>query len=240
MNLFHRFQNQIIPSILITGMVLAGTASPDASAEGLLGDSSLLDRIESRAAEREEVLNGLHDMADQVAGQIEEHHADREERISSAIDDLMGAMSSAEKALEDLIKATVSGEEISWTDQRLKWDSILKATSKIVGIPFENVENIANALIYQTTRWFSGEFVGGYQMLRFTTSPNTSAGRAKYFDNLYRAYRNDPKAFKELYGMMIESGDFDEDGIKSAMESRMKKNEGVSSVKELSARFEAP
>ena len=83
MNLFHRFQNQIIPSILITGMVLAGTASPDASAEGLLGDSSLLDRIESRAAEREEVLNGLHDMADQVAGQIEEHHADREERISS-------------------------------------------------------------------------------------------------------------------------------------------------------------
>ena len=159
---------------------------------------------------------------------------------SSAIDDLMGAMSSAEKALEDLIKATVSGEEISWTDQRLKWDSILKATSKIVGIPFENVENIANALIYQTTRWFSGEFVGGYQMLRFTTSPNTSAGRAKYFDNLYRAYRNDPKAFKELYGMMIESGDFDEDGIKSAMESRMKKNEGVSSVKELSARFEAP
>lgn len=159
---------------------------------------------------------------------------------SSAIDDLMGAMSSAEKALEDLIKAAVSGEEISWTDQRLKWDSILKATSKIAGIPFENVENIANAVIYQTTRWFSGEFVGGYQMLRFTTSPNTSAGRTKYFDNLYRAYRNDPKAFKELYGMMIESGDFDEDGIKSAMESRMKKNEGVSSVKELSKRFEAP
>lgn len=159
---------------------------------------------------------------------------------SSAIDDLAKAMKKAETAVTDMIEAEGSGEPINWNDQRLKWDSILKAVSKVAGVPMENVENLFNAAVLQVSRRVAGEYLGTYSYLRLTTSATSSAGKGKYYDNLYAAYRNDPKAFRELYAMMIESGDFNEAAVKAAMENRMKATEGVSSVKDLSERFEAP
>lgn len=157
---------------------------------------------------------------------------------SSAIDDLANAFKKAGKSLSSIWEDASSGEAVDWNEQRLQWDSVLKAASKITGKPYENIENLFNATFHRAAVAADGKHWGTYAYLRLTTSPNS--GSASYYDNLYDAYRNDKDAYEGICRSMIESGDFTEDKIKNAMESRMKKSEGVESVKDLGERYLAP
>lgn len=58
-------------------------------------------------------------------------------------------------------------------------------------------------------------------------------------DILYNAMKNDREAYEIIYADLVENG-FDPEKISGAMESRMKKDQGVESVEDLTQRFLAP
>ncbi|MBO7669837.1 MAG: hypothetical protein J6S60_04530, partial [Oscillospiraceae bacterium] len=110
--------------------------------------------------------------------------------------------------------------------------------AKFAGIPADNVRKLATSAARTYFVKTEGKYVGGYDALRLTSDPSKYAN--DYYDLLYDAYRNDNAAYKEIYGEMIDSGRFDADKIKTAMENRMKKTQGVTKASELDARYMNP
>lgn len=157
---------------------------------------------------------------------------------ASAIDDLANAFLKSGKALGDVWESVSQGEEVKWNELRLKADSIADAATKVVGVPYENVVNLFNAVFRWGALGVGGEYLGQYAYLRLTASPSGSSG--DYYDLLYKAYKAGDGTYETLYRKMLESGDFAENKIKSAMETRMKKAEGVKSISDLSERYLAP
>lgn len=159
-----------------------------------------------------------------------------DEITSSSINDLLNAFSKAGSALGDTWETVSTGGKVDWNAQRLQTDSVLKAVSKVAGVPFENIENLFNAIYRKAAIAATGKFRGTYAYLKLTTAPTKTA---PYYNNLYDAYRNDTAAYEAIYADMIGNG-FDESKIRAAMEKRMKDAAGVSSAGELENRFLAP
>jgi len=159
-----------------------------------------------------------------------------DEITSSSINDLLNAFSKAGSALGDTWKTVSTGGKVDWNAQRLQTDSVFKAVSKVAGVPFENIENLFNAIYRKAAIAAAGKFRGTYAYLRLTTAPTKTA---PYYNNLYDAYRNDTAAYEAIYADMVKNG-FDESKIRAAMEKRMKDAAGVSSAGELENRFLAP
>lgn len=159
-----------------------------------------------------------------------------DEVTSSSINDLLKAFSKAGASLGKTWESVSKGEPVNWNAQRLQWDSVVKAVSKTAGVPFENVENLFNAIYRMSAIAAAGKYKGTYAYLRLTKDPSDTGA---YYDNLYGAYKNDKTAYEEIYADMTANG-FDAGKIKTAMEKRMKKSEGVESVKDLGERYLAP
>ena len=156
----------------------------------------------------------------------------------SAISDVATKLLQASKTLDGAFEGIANGEPVDWNEMRLKLEPVIDSVSKLYGIPEENVKNLFNMVYRQTATRSAGEYAGEYAYLRLTASPSSKSG--EYYDNLYKAYQNSPDEYREILQDMIGSGDFAEDKIKSAMESRMKKSQGVSKVDELDQRWMAP
>jgi hypothetical protein len=144
-------------------------------------------------------------------------------------------MNKAVNSLSDIWATVSNGESVDWNDQRIKWDQVIGAASKMLGVPYDNVANLFEAIFLHSAKAAQGEYAGTYAYLRLTTSSSSNAGA--YYDLLYRAYKNDYGAHKMLYNKMVSDG-FDPDKIKTNIEKRMKTEQGVNSVKELSHRYE--
>ena len=78
-----------------------------------------------------------------------------------------------------------------------------------------------------------------YRMDKFWLSLNTSANTKRFVDILYNAYKNDQDAYKIIYADMVDSG-FDVEKIQKGMDDRLKADQGVNSVDELTQRFLPP
>lgn len=137
----------------------------------------------------------------------------------------------------DTAKTLAQGEKLDWNDARLKADSYIDDMSKLLGIPYENVNNLFNALFLQSAKAIRGKYLGEYASLKWTASRTGDSG--KYYDLLYKAYLDDNAAYEEMYADMIDSG-FDADKIRNAMESRMKASQGVSYAEDLDRRYYSP
>lgn len=157
---------------------------------------------------------------------------------ASALDDMGNAFIKGGKALADIWKSVSAGEKVNWNESRLKLDSTMDALTKVAGVPFENVTNLFNAVFRDAAIAAAGKYEGTYAYLRLTASPASKSG--DYYDNLYGAYTADRDAYERIYASMIESGDFTAEKIKGAMETRMKKAQGVDSVKDLENRYLSP
>lgn len=157
---------------------------------------------------------------------------------ASALDDLFNAFIKSGKTLGDVWESVSQGEKVKWNELRLKADSIADAVTKVVGLPYENVVNLFNAFFRWGALGVRGKYLGEYTYLRMTASPAGSSG--DYYDLLYDAFKAGDDSYETLYREMVESGDFAENKIKSAMETRMKKEEGVNSIADLSERYLAP
>ena len=104
------------------------------------------------------------------------------------------------------------------------------------GVPLKNVEKLTKAVLTNAFR-ASGKYVGEYYALRVMGT--VDAYKQAHYDNLYKAYKNDKAQYQEIYNNLIDNG-VTEKAIKDAMESRMKSEQGVSSVKELESRYLSP
>ncbi len=158
---------------------------------------------------------------------------------ASSINDAATALINAGKVVSGLLADIKDPEaQVDFNKYRLKLDGVADAVSKMGGIPYENVLNLGKAIFRHGARALEGDYMGQYRYLQLTTDPNGSY-KGDYYDLLWEAYRKDKKAHAELYRQMVEDG-WDPDKIKSAIENRMKKAEGVESVKDLKERYTAP
>lgn len=167
----------------------------------------------------------------------------------SVLDTLTDVGSGAVKEVGAVVKVV---RQMTSADEETDWESFARETyaaaedvSVALGIPVGNAKKMLTAAAQWTMVLTHGKWVGNYYALRIEQNPADS--RAAFYDLLYRAYKSgDSKQYKELYDIMADNDDFatssqtPEEAIKSAMESRMKKAEGVSSVKELKQRYKAP
>lgn len=158
---------------------------------------------------------------------------------TSALTDAGTALVNAGKTLSGLVKDIGDPEkEPDFNSVRLKLDSVADATSKALGIPYENVLNLGKAVFRHGAKWLKGDYMGQYRYLQLTTDPGGSY-KGDYYDLLWQAYRKDMEAHRTLYRQMVADG-WDPEKIKDAMEKRMKDEQGVKSVKDLKNRYQAP
>lgn len=156
----------------------------------------------------------------------------------TALTDTLQSFSGLSELVGRLVKNAAAGEEIGWNAARLELDGYLDDISKAVGVPYENIMNLFNAVYRQVSVKISGKYLGEYQALKLTEDPEKHS--ADYYNVLYAAYRGDAGAYEEIYADMVQSGSFPEEKIKSAMEKRMKNDQGVESVQDLESRYLSP
>ena len=116
--------------------------------------------------------------------------------------------------------------------------SFLAELSRLFGLPVANLKRdiqgtITSAAIETDDYWLQ------YQIDKALLNMGYSGNRQTFMDILYSASVNDREAYEQIYGDMVANG-ITADQIKSSMESRMARDQGVESVSDLSRRYLAP
>lgn len=155
----------------------------------------------------------------------------------SAITDTIQSLSNLAEMVRRICENAVSGEGINWNKERLNLDGYLDDLSKAAGIPYENVVNFAKMIFRNVAIAGSGKYKGEYAYLKLTTDPEKYSG--DYYDLLYKAMKRSETDYKDIYNDMLDFG-FDEKKISTAMETRMKKEQGVKKAEDLKNRYLVP
>ncbi len=134
-------------------------------------------------------------------------------------------------------QSVLKGEDVDWKGMLYQLDDSADDISKVAGVPYENVLNLFNAVARWALIGTMGRYQGEYAALHLTT--NADKSQAVYMDLLYKAMENDREAYNKLWSQMVKDG-FDQEKIKSALESRMKKAQGVTKTSELEERYVTP
>ena len=116
--------------------------------------------------------------------------------------------------------------------------NLFAEVARLWGIPVANLKRDVKS-IAMTTVTESDNYVGQYYMEKASLNLNYENNGKTFFDILYNSYTNDEEAYDIIYNDMVEGG-IDKERIRKAMESRMKKAEGVDEVKLLEERFYHP
>ena len=110
--------------------------------------------------------------------------------------------------------------------------------ARLYGLPVANVKRDIKAAV--TTYAIETEnYLMQYRIEKAMLNINFESNRKNFIDILYNAYNNDMKAYNLIYNDLIKSG-VDAEKIKSGMETRMKKAEGVEKATELKKRYMTP
>ena len=138
-------------------------------------------------------------------------------------------------------EAMQSDKDINWETYARRTYDTLESFSNVAGLPVANVRKTVTAIAQNAIASKYGKkqkYIGDYYALRLTSDPERY--KSDYYDLLYKAHNRDWSQYKDLYNIMLESGHFTQETIKSNMESRMKKSENVTSVKDLNQRWLPP
>ncbi len=128
-----------------------------------------------------------------------------------------------------------TGKDVDYEQLARKAWTAAEDTLKLMGVPLENATTMITSVAKQVMTASMGPYIGDYYALRVGADPDSS--KAAFYDNLYACWKKAPNStMRELYDIMLQDG-FTPDGVKSAMETRAKKDEGVGSVKELKTRW---
>lgn len=114
--------------------------------------------------------------------------------------------------------------------------SMLSEICKITGIPLSNVKREITSLAI-TAAVETDSYLMEYRIRK--TMYKVPENTTMYYDILYSAYMNDADAYEIIYDDMVKSG-LGEDKIRTAMESRMKRDQKVESVSDLEKRYLSP
>lgn len=146
--------------------------------------------------------------------------------------------------IDDIIKATrgmiasANGEGKKTMAYSAK--QVLASVSKVFGISVANVGRDVWSLA-RTIASETGNVRLMFEMEKAIYRMDRSAGNKKrWCELLYRAQKeNDTKTARRIYKEMLEHG-YDEKDVRQGVETIMKKEQGVESVKELKNRWRAP
>ena len=114
--------------------------------------------------------------------------------------------------------------------------SMLSEICKLTGIPLSNVKRDITSLAV-TAAVETDSYLMEYRIRKIMYK--VPANTTMYYDILYSAYTNDADAYEIIYDDMVKSG-LGEDKIRTAMESRMKRDQKVDSVSDLEKRYLSP
>ena len=139
----------------------------------------------------------------------------------TALVDSVTAFGGMSDLLFNTAKTMMDNEEVDWSEVALKADNYFDDIGKAMGIPYESVVNLFNAMYLQGAKAVSGKYVGEYLSMKLTTSTERYA--SDYYKHLYKAYKNDRAAYNAIYKDMLRSG-FTREKIDAALK-RLKKAE---------------
>lgn len=117
-------------------------------------------------------------------------------------------------------------------------ETLLEAVSALfVGLPLQNLRRYTIDAI-DTAADATDNYVLQYHLAKLKYRLDPQNGRM-FYDILYEAYQDSPEDFEEIYNDMISHG-WKQENIRAAMETRMKQDQGISSVGDLEQRFLTP
>jgi len=134
---------------------------------------------------------------------------------------------------KNLIKAFKGTSKVSTGNAVV---SFIGEASRLFGIPLANLKRDV------TTAALSAATGSDNRLLEYRTRKilyRVTENTGMFYDVLYDAMQSDDDAYRIIYNDMIASG-MTEEKIKGGMEDRMKAEQGVKSVKDLSERWEPP
>ena len=110
--------------------------------------------------------------------------------------------------------------------------------ARMYGVPVANVKrDVKSAAMSVAIE--TDNYLMQYRMEKAMLNINYAGNSKNFMDILFNAYNNDREAYEFIYNDMLDSG-YDAEKIKSGMETRMKKAEGVTEASELSKRYMTP
>lgn len=116
--------------------------------------------------------------------------------------------------------------------------NLLAEAARLLGIPVANLKRDIQAGI-TTAAIETDSYLMQYRIDKAMLNMGYSGNASNFMDILYNASINDREAYEIIYADMVESG-ITEDKIRNAMETRMKRDQGVESVADLEARYLTP
>lgn len=116
--------------------------------------------------------------------------------------------------------------------------NLLAEAARLLGIPVANLKRDIQAGI-TTAAIETDSYLMQYRIDKSMLNMGYSGNTSNFMDILYNASINDREAYEIIYADMVESG-ITEDKIRNAMETRMKRDQGVESVADLEARYLTP
>ena len=144
----------------------------------------------------------------------------------ATVSNIVSAVKGTTKALEGEGKKSVANALLTLTAE----------AARLFGLPVANIKRDVLAII-NTVATETDNYLMQYEIDKVLYPVQANTGR--YAGILWKAYQNDQEQYKTLYERMVADG-IDEEKLKSAMENRMKKAEGVNKASDLSQRYMSP
>ena len=141
---------------------------------------------------------------------------------------VLEAAANMKKALSGEGKYSVAGASAN----------LLAEVSRLLGIPVANLKRDIQAGI-TTAAIETDNYLMQYRIDKAMMNMGYQGNTKNFYDILYNASINDREAYETIYADMVASG-MPEDKIRNAMESRMKRDQGVESVGDLEQRYLSP
>lgn len=141
---------------------------------------------------------------------------------------VLEAAANMKKALSGEGKYSVAGASAN----------LLAEVSRLLGIPVANLKRDIQAGI-TTAAIETDNYLMQYRIDKALLNMGYQGNTKNFYDILYNASINDRGAYETIYADMVASG-MPEDKIRNAMESRMKRDQGVESVGDLEQRYLSP
>ena len=116
--------------------------------------------------------------------------------------------------------------------------NLLAEVSRLLGIPVANLKRDVQAGI-TTAAIETDNYLMQYRIDKALLNMGYQGNTKNFYDILYNASINDREAYETIYADMVASG-MPEDKIRNAMESRMRRDQGVESVGDLEQRYLSP
>ena len=147
----------------------------------------------------------------------------------------MESISKMWSATENLYKAITKTGKYTLAEASA---SFFAELGRLFGVPVANVKRDIKSAV-MTFAIETDNYLMQYRMEKAMLDINYSYNNKNFVDILFNAYNNDSEAYELIYKDMLKSG-YDADKIKSGMETRMKKAEGVKEASELKKRYMTP